>query len=60
MLDVDGFKEINDNLGHSSGDEVLREVAQRLASAIREGDSIARLGGNEVAILLPNASERTG
>jgi diguanylate cyclase (GGDEF)-like protein/PAS domain S-box-containing protein len=60
MLDVDGFKEINDNLGHSSGDEVLREVAQRLASAIREGDSIARLGGDEFAILLPNASEEDG
>ena len=60
MLDVDCFKEINDNFGHSSGDEVLREVAQRLASVTREGDSIARLGGDEFAILLPNATEEDG
>ncbi len=60
MLDVDRFKEINDNFGHSSGDVVLREVAQRLASVTREGDSIGRLGGDEFAILLPNASEEDG
>ena len=60
MLDVDRFKDINDNFGHASGDEVLREVAQRLASVTREGDSVARLGGDEFVILLPNASEEDG
>jgi diguanylate cyclase (GGDEF)-like protein/PAS domain S-box-containing protein len=57
MLDLDRFKEVNDTLGHSAGDDVLREVARRLSKVTREGDSIARLGGDEFAILLPNASE---
>ena len=51
-LDLDGFKEINDRLGHTAGDEVLIEVGRRLASGTRKGDVVARLGGDEFAGLL--------
>lgn len=56
MLDVDHFKEINDTLGHHAGDEVLKQLGPPLIEATREGDSIARIGGDEFAILLPGAS----
>ncbi|MCG6116843.1 MAG: EAL domain-containing protein [Aquimonas sp.] len=51
-LDVDRFKVINDSLGHSAGDEVLKEVSQRFLACVRESDVVARLGGDEFAILL--------
>ncbi|MFZ0130291.1 MAG: EAL domain-containing protein [Candidatus Dormiibacterota bacterium] len=52
MLDLDGFKEVNDTFGHSIGDQVLVQVGRRIVSCVREVDVVARLGGDEFAILL--------
>ena len=52
ILDLDGFKQINDRLGHRAGDLVLRDLAPRLQEPLRRGDVVARLGGDEFAILL--------
>jgi diguanylate cyclase (GGDEF)-like protein len=53
FIDLDGFKGVNDTLGHRSGDEVLKETALRLSAVVREADTVARLGGDEYAIVLP-------
>ena len=53
-MDLDGFKEINDGLGHKAGDELLASLAHRMKSTIRESDVLARLGGDEFAILYSN------
>lgn len=55
VLDLDGFKAINDNLGHQAGDMVLQTISCRLASTIRDSDTIARFGGDEFVLLLPKA-----
>lgn len=52
FIDLDGFKEVNDNFGHDVGDKVLIETAQRLKSSVRESDTVARIGGDEFIILL--------
>ncbi len=55
MLDLDGFKEVNDTFGHSAGDQVLVQVAQRVVNSVRDVDLVARLGGDEFAVVLADS-----
>jgi len=57
FIDLDGFKQINDNHGHDIGDKVLITVSQRMKAALRKTDTVARLGGDEFIVLLTELSE---
>lgn len=58
MLDVDSFKEVNDKYGHETGDRVLQHVSKKLVEKVREIDSVARMGGEEFSLLLPNTEKK--
>ena len=59
LIDLDGFKSINDNLGHITGDKMLRTVAARLAGSIRGADTVCRYGGDEFVVMLPEVEGPT-
>ena len=60
FLDLDGFKSVNDGLGHAAGDTVLQDVAGRLASTVRQMDTVARIGGDEFVIVMPDMDGKSG
>ncbi len=60
FIDIDRFKEVNDNQGHEAGDQVLKKVAERLRACVRDSDTISRVGGDEFVLLLPDIGDEKG